>query len=273
MKILIGLSLVIAVSIILFHERSNPNLDIERKIKTIQAFYPEFNDRNAAELQIKRTQQLLKILSKNGIELGDSQITNEEQRIDRETQDPKRLEQIKSIFKSWTGFDRSAYRNVFIVPQLAERLAFELVYFSDHAFQSSTRSILQNNPTKRRAANHPPSPLIEEGLIHRTSDQTLEWTKRNQDKASKQIVEPLPFEKKRTVDVWRDAHLTTESFANFSQNINETFIRGNLTVRVGPFFYRCDKPSGNKQRTIFPCVRTPLKSYDLWLEEQFKTLE
>jgi hypothetical protein len=91
--------------------------DLERRVRVVLLYYPQANARRAALAQMVEAALALEGLRQRGIGLGDREVEEEADRIERQTRAPHRLADIKAVFAS----DREAYLRVFVRPQLALR--------------------------------------------------------------------------------------------------------------------------------------------------------
>ncbi|HEX4925658.1 MAG TPA: hypothetical protein VFV50_16300 [Bdellovibrionales bacterium] len=96
--------------------------DLEYKERLIQYYYPQ-SETGKALSALTKSYVNAQILENNGRVMNEEALQAESDRIDKNTKDPISLAEVKDIF----GSDTAAYRRVFVLPTLADRLiSFEL---------------------------------------------------------------------------------------------------------------------------------------------------
>lgn len=112
--------------------------------------------------QLKNAYTLAQILINNGHPIDDSVLQKEEERVDRTTLMPEKLQAIKNIF----GDRKDDYRKVFILPVYAERVIYYEFFLNNETVQAE--SLRQANQFLGETLSDPASwqkRIQEEGLL------------------------------------------------------------------------------------------------------------
>jgi hypothetical protein len=102
---------------------------LEQRSGIASIMYPQAGTQVVALAQLSKGYLAAELLRQDGRPVTQEQLEADAKRIDQNTKDAKRLTLIKNIF----GSNRSAYLQVFILPDLAERTLYQEVYPADPA--------------------------------------------------------------------------------------------------------------------------------------------
>ena len=108
---------------------------VARRRRQIDVYYPGRSSREAALGQLVHGFLALEILRREGIELDRGALTAERDRIERQTRDRSRLDQIKALFAD----DEDAFLTVGILPDFA-RSRLQRYYEGTSKFNESART-------------------------------------------------------------------------------------------------------------------------------------
>lgn len=84
--------------------------------------------------QLIKSATNFEILKNHGISFPDTVIDLEEARIDRDTRSPEQLQKIKNIF----GDDKQAYRRVYVLPTLVDRVIYFEFFLTDEKIHGAS---------------------------------------------------------------------------------------------------------------------------------------
>lgn len=162
-------------------------LDVKKQNQVTHLFYP-----NAAKdiglSQLTKSFTHADILKNNGVEITELMLRKEERRIDDNTRSPQTLQKLKGIFKD----DDEAYRRVFILPLLADRMIHSF-FMNNPRIQESSRKKAEEFIEVLRLGPQNGAALISIDKLAKKSDYTvktvlvsyaegIEWEDPNQDR-------------------------------------------------------------------------------------------
>ncbi|WP_413578227.1 hypothetical protein ACLVWU_06765 [Bdellovibrio sp. HCB290] len=107
--------------------------DVAYRDKIIRLSYPE-EKRSMGLYQLMNSAIHYEVLKSNGVQISEDVIDQEMKRIDDNTRNPEQLKSIKSIFKE----DAEAYRRVFVLPTLVDRVIHFDFFLNDEKTQEAS---------------------------------------------------------------------------------------------------------------------------------------
>lgn len=134
----IGISYLIFKPVSLVGTTLITQKNIELKNQVTLKYFPS-EKRNLGQMLLEKSFLKYEILKRNGVVIGKKEILDEEARIDRQTQRPEFLLEIKQLFNG----NIEEYRKVFVLPILVDRQIYDYFSNSENIHQKPLNYALQ----------------------------------------------------------------------------------------------------------------------------------
>jgi|688.fasta_scaffold244254_1 hypothetical protein len=108
--------------------------EVELRAKAMKVFSPQLNDKSALE-QLIRSYTLAEVMKNKGMKGFDESVDQEAKRIDESSKNNPKMAEVKKAF----GKDQAAFKKLFVVPMLADRLAYMEGYLKDQEFHKAQK--------------------------------------------------------------------------------------------------------------------------------------
>lgn len=108
--------------------------EVELRAQAMKAFSPQLNDKIALE-QLIRSYTLAEVMKSKGMKGFDESVAQEAKRIDDSSKNNPKMAEVKKVF----GRDDAAFKKLFVVPMLADRLAYMEGYLKDQEFHKNQK--------------------------------------------------------------------------------------------------------------------------------------
>ncbi len=141
---IIAITAAIGISYLIFRPVSlvgttlitQKNIDLKNEIT--KKYFPN-EKRDLGQMLLEKSFLKFEILKRNGIIIGKKEILDEEARIEKQTQRPEFLLEIKLLFKG----NIDEYRKVFVLPNLVDRQIYDFFSNSEIIHQKPLHQALQ----------------------------------------------------------------------------------------------------------------------------------
>jgi len=160
--------------------------DVEMRLKAMAVFNPQQSQQMALE-QLVRSYTLSEVLKKKGLSSLDASVEQEAKRIIESSKSNTKMAQVRDVF----GRDEKMFRKVFVMPMLADRLAYMEGYLKDDEFHKAQKqkaeqflAEAQKSPSGFEALAKKNGFILKRGIIG--SEKGLVWES-NQKEASSNL--------------------------------------------------------------------------------------
>ncbi len=113
--------------------------DVDLRLKAMTVFSPQQSETIALE-QLIRSYTIAEVLKKKGLSELDKKIDAEAKRIDESAKANPKMAEVRKVF----GRDNSAFKKIFVLPMMADRLAYTEGYLKDEDFHKPQREKGEN---------------------------------------------------------------------------------------------------------------------------------
>ena len=108
--------------------------DVDLRMKAMAVFAPQQNESIALE-QLIRSFTIAEVLKKKGLKDLDKEIDAEAKRIEDSAKGNPKMAEVKKTF----GRDEASFKKIFVLPMLADRLAYTEGYLKDEDFHKAQK--------------------------------------------------------------------------------------------------------------------------------------
>jgi len=162
--------------------------DVALRLEMMKVFNPQMNEKLALE-QLIRSETLLQILKSKGVDIKDQMVETEISRLQAAAKNNQKLEALMKDFGS-----KKKFKELYIVPTIAEGLAFREAFQKDATFHKDENekmdkilAVVKSSPSKLEEVAKQMGVILKKGSIKEKDGLT--WDSSERDVAH---MPPLP---------------------------------------------------------------------------------